>query len=360
MNSYILRNVIDATRLTQAGRFVEATLLLREGLTGAPATPSPPEPLTIDGCLVPEEATAPRRTPDSAPADGRSRFISAVHEGPAGRLTYRLYIPSGYQGQSLPLVIMLHGCSQSADDFAAGTRMNEAAEAHTCLVAYPSQTAHANASKCWNWFSTGHQGRGRGEPALIAGITRDVIAQYGADGRKVYVAGLSAGGAAAAVMGAVYPDLYAAIGVHSGLACGVAHDLPSAMSAMRQGGTPAAADAAHRHATPAIVFHGDRDTTVHPDNSDAIIAQAIIAQALSGKATTQTTTRGSVPGGRSYDVTRHAAGPGRIVLEQWLIHGAGHGWSGGSAEGSYTDPKGPDATAAMLRFFLQHASKTRL
>ncbi len=173
---------------------------------------------------------------------------------------------------------MLHGCLQSADDFAAGTRMNFAAEESSCFVVYPEQPAAANASKCWNWFKQSDQRRGRGEPALIAGITRQIMNDYRIDARRIYIAGLSAGGAAAATMGETYPDLYAAVGVHSGLACGAARDLPSAFAAMSGHGpvraNPSGVHTRRRQALPTIVFHGDRDTTVHPRNGTEVIARA--------------------------------------------------------------------------------------
>jgi poly(hydroxyalkanoate) depolymerase family esterase len=234
--------------------------------------------------------------------------------------------------------------------------MNAAAEERTCLVAYPAQTSAANISKCWNWFSLGDQQRDRGEPSLIAGITREVMDQYSVDPRRVYVAGLSAGGAAAAIMGAAYPDLYAAIGVHSGLACGAASDLPSAFAAMRQGKngrgplTAVGSDPREgRRVVPAIVFHGDQDSTVHPCNGDEVIAQSMPAMPLDTRVE-----EGRVIGGHSYTRFLHADTGGETLLEQWLIHGAGHAWSGGSPAGSYTDPRGPDATKEMVRFFLEH------
>jgi poly(hydroxyalkanoate) depolymerase family esterase len=253
---------------------------------------------------------------------------------------------------------MLHGCTQSPDDFAAGTRMNALAEEHACLVAYPAQAASANAPKCWNWFNPGHQQRGQGESSLIAGITRQVMRDYSVDARRVYVAGLSAGAAAAVIMGITYPDLYAAIGAHSGLAWGAANDLHSAFAVMRQGEAEAvrrsdgASDGGEcRRIVPTIVFHGDQDKTLHPRNADQIIAQSRANMTVDLQAMVQ---HGRVPGGHAHSRTLHADASGRTVLGQWVIHGAGHGWSGGSPAGSYTDPRAPDATQEMLRFFLEH------
>jgi poly(hydroxyalkanoate) depolymerase family esterase len=246
---------------------------------------------------------------------------------------------------------MLHGCTQSPEDFAAGTRMNFIAEEQTCFVVYPAQRSEANHAKCWNWFRATDQRRGKGEPSLIAGITRKVMRDYSVDPNHVYVAGLSAGAAAAAVMGATYTDLYAAIGVHSGLACGAAVDLPSAFVAMRQGGgSDHRAIPGDEPPVPTIIFHGDRDTTVHPKNGDRILEQAMKTTIPQRKVH-----RGQVPGGHSYTRTIHSDARGRGILEHWNIHGAGHAWSGGSPVGSYTDPRGPDAAREMLRFFLEHS-----
>jgi poly(hydroxyalkanoate) depolymerase family esterase len=237
--------------------------------------------------------------------------------------------------------------------------MNLRAEEYNCFVVYPEQSASANISKCWNWFRPGDQFRGQGEPALIAGITRQVMSDYSVDEERIYAAGLSAGGAAAAVLAAAYPDLYAAIGVHSGLACGVARDVPSAFAAMRQSqpGARRRSDnnlsgrGGYSRIVPAIVFHGDQDTTVHPNNGDQVIAQLREVLDTDVKATVE---RGRVPGGRTYTRTVHRDAADHSIFEQWVIHGAGHAWSGGSLAGSYTDPRGPDATREMLRFFLDH------
>ncbi len=305
------------------------------------------------------DAKSDYSSPDAPGVLSRSgQFLNATFTDQAGTRDYKLYIPSAYRGHPLPLVVMLHGCTQSADEFAAGTRMNLVAEERACFVAYPAQPKSANGSKCWNWFNTGHQQRGRGEPSLIAGITRQISRDYAIDPRRVYVAGLSAGGAAAAIMAATYPDIYAAAGVHSGLACGAASDLPSAFSAMQQG-TSGATKRSHRSSgfhghdrlVPTIVFHGDKDVTVHPRNGHHVIEQS---QPIGPGALRSVTQRGHVPGGRTYSRTSHFDASGRAVLEMWVIHGAGHAWSGGSPARSYTDPHGPDASREMIRFFLEH------
>jgi poly(hydroxyalkanoate) depolymerase family esterase len=399
--------MLEATRLTRAARLTEATSLLQSMLRGETAPDvsfgsagdvdfagrTPPiidaKAETVDAVdhpLFGDDKSArpsslavlralfdrvrrsghgprglmppiPVSTPDIVPVGGK--FIEATYGNPAGTRTYKLYIPSRYQGQQLPLVVMLHGCTQSPDDFAAGTRMNLVAEEQNCLVVYPAQSSDANPAKCWNWFRPTDQRRGQGEPSLIAGITRQVMREYLVDSRRIYVGGLSAGAAAAAVMGVTYPDLYAAIGVHSGLACGAANDLPSAFAAMPQGDLAddlGSGDISpvliNGQAVPTIVFHRDRDTTVHPRNGDHVIARSMRTQSR------KTVHRGRVPGGHAYTRTIHTDPSGRAILEHWEIHGAAHAWSGGSPAGSFTDPRGPDATREMLRFFLEHQSLT--
>ncbi len=386
-------DMVEATRLTRAGRLNDAVALLQNLLRGArtgnsrkpnaaaaeTALPvpglatklfakiplseevkepagAPPEAALHTGLdrIVPGPRGVRRRGPplatDLAPAAGK--YIAGSFRNEAGTRTYKLYIPSRHS-EPRPLIVMLHGCSQSADDFAAGTRMNFAAEGSSCFVVYPEQPSGANASKCWNWFKQSEQRRGRGEPSLIAGITRQVIEDYGIDARRIYIAGLSAGGACAAIMGETYPDLYAAVGVHSGLACGAARDLPSAFAAMSGHGpvraSPSGVHTRRRHAMPTIVFHGDQDKTVHPRNG-----REIIARANTGEHSGASVEREMVSSGRRYTRSIKRDAGGRSVLEQWELHGAGHAWSGGNFAGSFTDPKGPDATKEMLRFFLEH------
>jgi len=302
---------------------------------------------TLMGKLGGSLGTATPRAPVAVP--NGARFEERVFTNVAGSRPYKLYVPSTYAGEPLPLVVMLHGCTQSPDDFAAGTQMNELAEEMGFLVAYPGQTQAANMQKCWNWFNAADQQRDGGEPSLIAGITRAVIDEFAVSPGRVYIAGLSAGGAAAAIMGATYPDLYAAVGVHSGLACGAARDMVSAFGAMKQGGGAVAVRAGSGQPVPTIIFHGDRDTTVHPVNGDEVATQA-----KAGAVHRTEADRGMSQGGMTFTRTVHRDDAGRAMLEQWVLHGAGHAWSGGSTNGSYTDPKGPDASREMLRFFLEH------
>ena len=290
------------------------------------------------------------------------QFVSRSYSNAAGARAYKLYIPKTYADKRMPLIVMLHGCTQNPDDFAAGTRMNELADKHAFLVAYPAQSANANGSNCWNWFNVSNQARDRGEPSLIAGITREVASSYRVDDQRIFVAGLSAGAAMAVILGATYPELFAAVGAHSGLPYGAAKDVPSAFAAMRGSSGPifrrrvvksrtSTPRVAPTRAPPTIVFHGDRDTTVHADNGSEIVDQAI---ALGGAQTRlEKSVQLRVPSnGRECTITTYRDLMMRPCIEHWVLHGSGHAWSGGCPQGSYIDERGPDASAQMVRFFL--------
>ena len=430
MNDTLQELMREATQLTQAGRLAEATAAIQRALSsataavavpprGAPAK-GPASSMILDGCVfevatpapvaaaaaaTAQAATAFAETPaqgfsfdalrallkpiqEAEPATGQSglsgqagqsEFTSGSHTHAARTLRYKLYMPPGHEGKQLPLVVMLHGCTQNPDDFAAGTRMNERARSQGFVVLYPEQAQDANPQRCWNWFKHKHQQRGSGEPATIASLTQAVIKQQGIDARRVFIAGLSAGAAMASIVADAYPEIFAAVGVHSGLPNGAARNMPEALALMSSGtagpGLPAkagrfnvtpAAQARPQRPVPTIVFHGDQDKTVHQRNGEQVIAALLgsaaavhVGESQSAPANSSRVEQGQSSNGRRYTRTIHLGDQDKVLAEHWLVNGAGHAWAGGHASGSYTDAKGPDATAEMLRFFFEHPHDLR-
>ena len=273
-------------------------------------------------------------------------------------------------GIAVPLVCMLHGCTQDAASFAAATRMNEAADRHGFIAVYPQQERGENPQCCWNWFEPRHQARGAGEPASIAAVVREFIgtaSELTVDPRRVFVAGLSAGGAMAAILAATYPDLFAAVAVHSGLAYGSATGVAGAFKAMARGvrDPEACGRAAHlagdlARPVPSMVIHGSADRTVVPANGEQVLAQSMAANRLAAPETCDAdlarpaaTSHGQVPGGHAYEHSRWTDRDGALMHERLTVDGMGHAWSGGAPGGSHTDPRGPDASEAVWRFFAQ-------
>jgi poly(hydroxyalkanoate) depolymerase family esterase len=308
-----------------------------------PQPPVAPAPTT-------EPTTEPANEPANEPTIGP--FTTRRFSNAAGSRDYKLYVPPRYSGEPMPLLLMLHGCKQNPDDFAAGTRMNELAEQHGFLVAYPAQTARANGGNCWNWFERAHQQRDGAEPSLLAGIVADVARTHAVNDGRVFVAGLSAGAAMAVILGREYPDVFGAVAVHSGLPGGAAHDVPSAFAAM-QGRHAARAMPAAPRPVRTIVFHGDADATVAAANGAAVVGQAVSAFEQQRAPLQRVAGSADSAGGKRSTTTRFIDGDGRIAVEEWVVHGGAHAWFGGSAAGSYTDPRGPDASAEIVRFFLQ-------
>jgi poly(hydroxyalkanoate) depolymerase family esterase len=401
MNSDLARAMREATTTTRAYKLTEATRLIQVALSGKPSVPRTPSNVGSRGAdrveePVPQLEHAPAGGMSGGPArlrrgfgwplkrslgevikalrgaklrglapDGLpgvkprgtisvpegAQFLTASFTAPAGSRDYKLYLPRNRSAGSVPLIVMLHGCTQEPDDFAIGTGMNALAEEFGFLVAYPSQPATANPSSCWNWFAPKDQLRGAGEPSIIAGLTQEIVARHDVDSRRVYVAGLSAGGAMATVMAATYPDVYAAVGVHSGLPYRAAVDVVSAFAAMRGDSFPGqptnAGDPGLAGGVRVIVFHGDADPTVHPSNAARIVeAYDHLDDDFKERAS-------GVVGGRSFTRTTIRGHDGSSRLEHWLVQGAGHAWSGGNPEGSYADAAGPSASREMVRFFIE-------
>ena len=351
----------------------DAVVIDRSGGTatsGASAsnTSQTAHPTSAEQASAPAAPAAPA-TPTTARhtahplAEAPGSFTRVAFAQPGARHNpqhYHLYVPPGATaGTPMPLVLMLHGCTQNPVDFATGTGMNAAAAPANALVLYPEQPHSANPNGCWNWFRPSDQHRDGGEPALLVAMVRDVMARHPVDAQRVYVAGLSAGGAMAALLGREYPDVFAAVGVHSGLQAGAAHNTMAALSAMKNGAKTVSAGArpppAARSAnSPAlIVFHGDADATVHARNGEQLV-QAALSNVPGGAPHPQHQVhQGRSPAGQAFTRTVYRDAH-HVVAEHWVLHGAGHAWSGGAPRGSHTDARGVDATHEMLRFFLEH------
>lgn len=380
----------DAARLVRSGQLSEATATIQRALGGSTVAPwsasgapgsvaalAPalaPAPMVLDERGLAFDRDLEPETPQVAPRPGGG-MRDGVHAHAALSRHYRLYMPQRSHAGARPLVVMLHGCTQGPDDFAAGTGMNALADEMGVWVLYPAQSADANPSRCWNWFKPQHQQRGRGEAAVIATMAQAVAREWQLDADRIYIAGLSAGGAMAALVAAAYPDVFAAVGVHSGLPPGAARSLPEGLAAMRSDDALAAqtlpggmqrpwpAPNGPREklplCVPAIVFHGDADTTVHPRNAEQLVTHVLDSMPDVSPHDSPVIERGASIHGRAYTCLTYTAGDGSPVVEQWIVHGSGHAWSGGRREGSYTDPRGPDASREMLRFFLDRSLQHR-
>jgi poly(hydroxyalkanoate) depolymerase family esterase len=339
INDTIQRALASAGLDTSTGPMHDVTEVIRRALAAG-------------GITEPDAAPVGDRTAETTPPP-RGSFQSHEFRNAAGTRAYKVYVPADAAPGPRMMLVMLHGCTQSADDFAAGTRMNRLADEHGWVVVYPEQAAQANPQKCWNWFKPEDQRRDAGEPSLIAGIVREVASTHDVDVHRIFVAGLSAGAAMAVVLGATYPELFAGVGAHSGLPFGSAQDIPSALAAMKggRGQSPATRSV---QPVPVIVFHGDRDHTVQSSNGTQIVAQALQAyrERSAGHDMSVITEEGVSAGGRHFTRTVHSDAAGQARVEHWSVQGAGHAWSGGDASGSFTDGSGPDASAAMLRFFM--------
>lgn len=336
-----------AHRLASNGRPLSALLSLQ-----AIAAPARPAKKKGKSGVTRRKPSAAKAVP-ARPQPGS--FVRGRFACPHGALDYKLYTPVGSARRRMPLVVMLHGCGQSAGDFAAGTGMNRLADELGFLVLYPEQSPTANIGRCWNWHRSGDQRRGSGEPALIAALTRHAIVLGRANPARVYVAGISAGAAAAAAVASVYPDLFVAVGAHSGPSPAGITSMSQALAAMRSGAPPSGGSKT-KPPLATIVFHGDHDRLVHPSNAQGFLNElrrsgprSIVSRAV----------RGRSAGGRDFTRTLHGYEGGPVLLEDWVVHGSGHAWSGGSRAGSHTDPAGPNASREMMRFFLSRRRGTR-
>ncbi len=354
--------VADAMARLRTSDVMGATDAIRNALTGAGTSSSTvPQPEAghlfvrksgrrlgdVLSMLKARRSSFPSSAPGATaqPDHDDPRFMSRSLTAAAGSLNYKLYVPEN-RDRELALVLMLHGCTQDPDDFARGTRMNRLADEFGLIVAYPHQPRSANAQGCWNWFDRRHQSAGSGEPAKLAALALALSAEFAIATERVFAAGLSAGAAMADVLAETYPEVFSAVGLHSGLQHGAAHDVMSAFAAMKGDGTVQCSGAA-RKSSRKIIIHGTADPTVHASNGDGLFDG--MRQRHPGSTIVISDVKSS---GKS--ATRQAliGASGEVLAEYLPVEGAGHAWSGGDRAGSFTDPDGPDASREMVRFFL--------
>jgi poly(hydroxyalkanoate) depolymerase family esterase len=364
--------MVQALNLTKAGRLAEATDLIQRMLGSSSKSGLSPDiellkpfsrvakpprlPLaSARGLQMPLQGPDLFQRQAAPPGSlGAGVLVDRTYANGSGARRYMVYEPPDRPSHGTPVIVMLHGGTQAVLDYAAGTGMNKLADQHHVLVVYPEQDSRANPMRYWNWFRPQDQRAGTGEPALIAGITEQVIRDYDADPDRIFIVGFSAGAAMATVMAATYPDLYAAAGVHSGLPYGAAHDVPSAFALMRGANLPSQPDAVL--SIPLIVFHGDHDEIVNVVNASHIRQQRLGVDRALIAADGPRVTHEQVPNGHASTRTTYSS-EDHVLLEQWIVHGAGHAWFGGAPGCSYTDPRGPDASVEMLRFFSEHGRR---
>jgi poly(hydroxyalkanoate) depolymerase family esterase len=307
-------------------------------------------------------------------------WTSGKVKNPSGSLEYKLFVSSAYRKEkSVPLVVMLHGCTQKVEELAAISGINELADKNNFLVAYPEQSVAANPLKCWNWFDPKHQSRDAGEPSLIAAVIQDIRTSYNIDEKRMYVVGISAGGAMAVVMGTAYPELFAGLGVIAGTEYKAALNVQDGLTAMKQGGPDPnqqgllafqaiqKSPVGTKTRLPLIVFQGTKDPYLSPVNTDQLITQWAQTHDYldDGKDNDSVSIRSAkekkvdVPGGYSLTKSSYSDSQGHLLLEKWIVEGLGHAWPGSSVANPFADAKGPNATEEMWRFFSETTSGTK-
>ncbi|KIN73471.1 extracellular catalytic domain type 1 short-chain-length polyhydroxyalkanoate depolymerase [Sulfitobacter guttiformis] len=350
-----LRPATDGARLSAAHDLVQRTLA-QHGLaprSGQPEAPQMHSMPSLDSMIEKLRGLSDLAGASTSQAVSGSDFNRSTFSCAAGSRSYLTYVPASASEGITGLIMMLHGCTQTPEGFAEGTGMNILAEKHRFVVVYPAQSRGDNAQSCWNWFSRGDQRRGRGEPAILAGIAAKVCKEHNVHRDRTFVAGLSAGAAMAVILGETYSDIFAGVGAHSGLPAGAAKDVASAFSAMAGNALDTPVSPRGDNAVPTIVFHGTADATVHPSNGAAIAMRAVNN---AGPQSIETTVSGEASG-RTFTCTTSSDLQGRTIVEHWTVDGQGHAWSGGNSNASYTDAQGPDASAEMIRFFYNTADK---